>query len=89
MKIKDGIVVSKIQDEYVLIDSGVVKPAFHGMIKLNAMGKEIVDLLSKQDMSLDDLVKALLEKYEASYDEVYASVEAFIKELSKTSVLIK
>jgi len=89
MRIKQGIIVQKIEDEYVLIDSGVVQPAFHGMIKLNAMGKEIVDLLSKQDMSLDDLVKALLEKYEASPDEVYSSVESFIKELSKTPVLIK
>lgn len=89
MRIKQGIIVQKIEDEYVLIDSGVVQPAFHGMIKLNAMGKEIVDILSKQDMSLDELVRALLVKYEATYEEVYVSVNQFIMTLSNTPVLIK
>lgn len=89
MRIKQGIIVQKIEDEYVLIDSGVVEPAFHGMIKLNAMGKEIVDILSKQDMSLDELVRAILVKYEASYEEVYASVQQFIMTLSNTPVFIK
>ena len=89
MRIKQGIIVQKIEDEYVLIDSGVVQPAFHGMIKLNAMGKEIVNILSKQDMSLDELVRAILVKYEATYEEVYVSVNQFIMTLSNTPVLIK
>ena len=89
MRIKQGIIVQKIEDEYVLIDSGVVEPAFHGMIKLNAMGKEIVDILSKQDMTLDELVRAILVKYEATYEEVYVSVNQFLMTLSNTPVLIK
>lgn len=89
MKLKDGIIVQKIQDEYVLIDSGVAKPAFHGMIKLNDMGKEIIDILQKGDVSLEDIVKALLEKYDATYEEVYSSVKDFIDTLSKTPVLLK
>ena len=89
MRIKQGIIVQKIEDEYVLIDSGVVQPAFHGMIKLNAMGKEIIEILQSGDPSIEDATKALLEKYEASYEEVYSSVEEFIKTLSNTPVLIK
>ncbi|MCQ2801316.1 MAG: PqqD family protein [Bacilli bacterium] len=89
MRIKQGIIVQKIEDEYVLIDSGVVQPAFHGMIKLNAMGKEIIDILKNGDISIDEIVNALLSKYEASYEEVYESVNNFISELSKTPVLIK
>ena len=89
MKIKQGVIIQKIQDEYVLIDSGVVEPVFHGMIKLNAMGKEIIEILQSGDLSIEDVTKALLEKYEATYEEVYSSVEEFIKTLSKTPVLIK
>lgn len=89
MRIKQGIIVQKIEDEYVLIDSGVVQPAFHGMIKLNAMGKEIIEILQTGDLSIEDVIKALLKKYEATYEEVYSSVEEFIKTLSNTPVLIK
>ena len=89
MRIKEGIVIQKIEDEFVLIDSGVVEPAFHGMIKLNESSKLIIDLLTKKDMSEDELVQELLKIYDEKPEVIAKAVKEFIKELGTTPVLIK
>lgn len=89
MKIKQGVIIQKIEDEYILIDSGIVEPYFHGMIKLNEMGKEIITLLQEKELSEEEIIKILESKYDAKEGEISSSVNSFIKELSKTPILIR
>lgn len=89
MKIKDGVIIQQMQSDYILIDSGIVQPAFSGMIRLNKVSKDIVELLQKEDLSEEEIVNKLLEKYDGSKEEISNGVSYFIKELSKTVILVK
>lgn len=89
MKIKDGVIIQQMQNDFILIDSGIVKPAFSGMIRLNKISKDIVEMLQKEDLSEEEIVDKLLTKYAATREVVKEGVSHFIKELSKTVILIK
>ena len=89
MKIKEGIVIQKIEEEYILIDTGIIEPTFSGMVKLNETSKFIVDLLMKQDLEEEDIVNELAKVYDASKEELTEAVHDFIKELKKVSIFEK
>lgn len=88
MKIKKGIIIQQMQNDYILIDSGIVQPAFNGMIRLNKTSKTIIELLQNDELSKEELVDKLLEKYDAPKETITKSVDMFIEELSKTVILI-
>lgn len=58
--------------------------AFHPMMgnsyQLNAVGKEIVDLL-KQHKTKEEILEALSTKYEISQNELYIDMNDFISKL--------
>ena len=89
MKIKQGIVVQKIDEEYILIDSGIVEPTFSGMVKLNESSKAIVDLLMSKDLEEEEIVEELSKIYDASREELTEAVHSFLKELKKVPVFEK
>jgi len=87
MKLKDGLLINKIDDEYVLVDIGKVEPTFNGMIKLNETSKEIVDLL-KVDTSEDKIVDALISKYQTPRKTIQKDVKEIINELKKVNLIV-
>lgn len=89
MRLKEGLIINQIDDEYILIDLGLVKPVFNGMIKLNDTGKDIIELLKNKDINEDEIVSALLEKYDAKEIDIRNDVKDIIKELEKVKLLNK
>lgn len=89
MKLKQGLVVQKIDDEFIVIDSGVVAPSFSGMIKLNESSKRIFDLLLEKDLTEEEIVEELAKVYDATKEELSKAVKDFIKELKKVPVFEK
>ena len=87
MHLKDGIIIKHIEDEYLLLDSGKEPPIFNGLIKLNETGREIVDLLSKKDMDINELFDALNNKYEMDKNDFDKAVIPFLDKLKATNIL--
>lgn len=88
MKIKNGIVIRQIEDEYILVDTGKVLPKFNGMIKLNETSKDIIDLLSKDDLSMDELINKLLDMYDVDKETLTIEVENIITQLKEVNIIL-
>ena len=64
------------------------KKRFHGVIKLNATGSEIVHLLENEDLSLDALINHFYEAYPDDDKEmIKESVTAFINKLKEINAI--
>ena len=87
MKIKEGLIIKEIDNEYVLIDSGVVPPVFNGIVKLNKTSKTIIDLLSKQEYTYDELITKLLDIYDTDRGTLEVSIKPFLDELRRIKLL--
>ena len=87
MHIKKGLIIKEIDNEYVLIDSGIEPPLFNGLIKVNKVGKVIIELLMNNDYSYDELIKELLDRYDTDEDTLKASINPFLDELRNAKLL--
>lgn len=88
MKIKDGVVIRQVEDEYVLVDTGRVKPKFNGMVKLNETSKDIVNLLTNNDLSFDDLINSLLDIYDIDKATLENEVSDIITQLKEINIIL-
>lgn len=86
MKIKKGFVVREIAGKSVVIALGAASVSFNGMIELNGMARVFWDMLA-EGMSEDDMVKAILEEYDADEVAVRADVDNFVSSLSEAGIL--
>lgn len=82
MKIKEGFVLRKIADTYVVVAVGEATKNFKGMITLNETGGFLWEELSK-GASAGDLEKALLSEYDIDENTAKCDVEKFIKSVNE------
>ena len=80
MKLKDGFVLRKIADQYLVVPVGARAKELHGMLGLNETGAFIFERLSKGQKQ-DEIVKALREEYEVQENDALAAVERFFEKL--------
>ena len=88
MKLKQGLVTRQIDDEYILVDTGLVSPRFNGMIKLNESGKYIVSLLLDNDLTVDDIVNDINKNFDTTGMDINKIVNDFISELSNANLFL-
>lgn len=86
MKIKEGFVLRKMGDQAVVVSVGSASKIFNGMIKLNESGEFLWHHLT-QEATEEELVEALLGKYEVSEELARKDVAEFIKTISAANVL--
>ena len=89
MRMKKGLIVQQIENDYFLIDSGEEMPKFSGMIKLNETALTIVNLLMENDLSLDEIYQSMLKQYNTSLDELKEAIPPLINKLIKINLIIK
>ncbi len=75
IKLKKDLNVTDLSGEKVMIDFDSGK---YFMIK--GSGNDIWDLI-QEEITVDEIIKALLEEYDVSEDECVASVEEFLAKL--------
>ena len=80
MKLKDGVIFTQVADETIVVTVGEAAQAYKGMIKLNATGAFIAQLMLQQT-TREEMVAALRQEYEVdeatAKDAVAAIVEKF------------
>ena len=80
MKLKDGIITTEVNGEFVAVDAGVKGKRFNGMLKLNKTAAFIIDLL-KNETEIDSIVAAMTEKYDVDSLTAKQSAEKVIETL--------
>ena len=88
MKLNNDFLIHDTGNGEMLIPVGEETKKFHGVIKLNATGSEIVHLLENEDLSLDALINHFYEAYPDDDKEmIKESVSAFIEKLKEVNAI--
>ncbi len=87
MKLKDGFVLRKVADSYVVVAVGAEAKKHNVMITLNETGALLWEKLS-EGAEKSDLVAAILEVYDIDEATAEADVERFIEKVNTEGLII-
>ena len=88
MKLNNDFLIHDTGNGEMLIPVGEETKKFHGVIKLNATGSEIVHLLDEKDLSLEELLDYFYNEYpDANKEEIKESITAFINKLREVNAI--
>ena len=88
MKLKEGTIITKNDDEYIIVAAGEAGKFFSGIIRLNGTAAYIAELL-KKEISEKQLVEELLRKYEVTEDIASMSVREVVEKLFSVGLIEK
>lgn len=84
MKLKDGFITHESMDEHITVTAG--NTDFNGMIRSNKTAGFIVECL-KNDTTKEDIIEKMLEKYEASKEQIENDVEKILNQLNQIGAI--
>ena len=89
MKLNENFLIHQTENGEILIPVGDETKRFHGVVKLNNTGSEIVHLLENKDMSLDELLDHFYNEYpDADKNDIIEGVTSFINKLKEINAII-
>ena len=86
MKIKDGYVLRDVAGQAVVIAVGEASRTFHGMISLNATGKQIWQGVSR-GLRAEAIAQELSEEYEVDPEKALRDTNEMIEKMRAAGVL--
>ncbi len=87
MRIKQGFVLREVAGQIMVIATGEASKDFHGMIKLNATGKEIWQGL-QAGLSEQEIVARLADIYEVETEKAKEDTRAFVKQMKEMGFIV-
>ena len=88
MKLNNDFLIHNTGNGEMLIPVGEETKRFHGVVKLNATGAEIVHLLENDNLSMDALLNHFYEAYPKDDKEVIKqSVTEFVNKLKEINAI--
>lgn len=85
MKLKEGFVTQEIGGRQVMV--AVNGEAFNGMVRSNETAGYIVSLL-KNDTTKEEIVKTMLEEFDATEEQVSKDVDMVITKLREIGAIL-
>ncbi len=86
MKLKYQMETMLLEDRTIAVPVGEQAQEFHGIVKLNDIGAEILDMLHN-DVTEDEIVRAIEKEYDISYETLTKDIHTFLLELSDKGLL--
>ena len=88
MKLNDNFLIHDTGNGEMLIPVGEETKKFHGVVKLNDTGSEIVHILENEDLTMEELLKRFYENYPDDDQEVIKNgVSEFINKLREINAI--
>ena len=89
MKLNENFLIHQSDNGEILIPVGDETKRFHGVVKLNDTGSEIVHLLENNDLSLDDVLNHFYtECHNDDKEIIKKGVSEFINKLVEINAII-
>jgi hypothetical protein len=86
MKIKDGFMLRKFGDDFIVVAVGDDADNFNKLITLNSVGAFIYEKLSK-DTSADEVVNAIVDRYDVDKATAENDTMNFLANVRKAGLL--
>jgi len=86
MKIKEGFILRKIADTYIVVAVGEEAKKANVMITLNETGGFLWDKLS-EGADEEGLVQAILDTYDIDADTAKSDVKAFVAKVKENNLV--
>lgn len=86
MKLKDGVFLHQVGDEYMGVTQGIAAKSFNGLIRNNKTADSIMELL-KEDTTEEKVITTMLEKYDAPRELIAQDVLKIVEKLRSVGLL--
>jgi len=86
MKIKEGYILRNVAGSHVVLPLGEATLDFNGMASLNDTGAFLFEKM-QEDVTKEELVKALLEKYDIDETTATNDVEMFVEKVKGVGIV--
>ena len=86
MKLKDGVIFTKVAEETIVVTVGEAAEAFRGMIKLNGTGTFIAENML-QETTKEELVAALRREYDVDEALADQAVQSIIDKFESVGLI--
>lgn len=86
MKLKEGVIFTKVAEETIVVTVGEAANAFRGMIKLNSTGAFIAENML-QNTSKEELVALLRKEYDVDEETAAESVESIVEKFQSVGLI--
>lgn len=86
MKLKDGFITHSSDGEQIMVAVGDAADQFHGLVRSNRTAAFIIDCL-EQEYTKEQIVNAVLAKFDVSRDVVTDDVDKMIAELRQIGAI--
>lgn len=86
MRVKKDFILREIAGDYIIIPTGKTALEFNGLITVNEVGASLWNMLQKE-MTLEDLVKGILEEYDVEESVAREDIQEFLEALVKGGIL--
>lgn len=87
MKIKEGFVLEEVGNSYLAVAVGDRARSFSGLVRMNATGAFLWNLMQGRDISREELLSEVLENYEVSPEQAERDISEFEKKLRDGGIL--
>lgn len=87
MQIKKDFTMQKVGNSYIAVAVGETSKTFHGMVRLNETGAFLWKKMSEGDVTVDELVDALLSEYEVDRETAAHDVEQLVAQFRESGIL--
>lgn len=86
MRVKREFMLSKIGNDNVVVATGKLSREFSGVVMLNGSGTFLWSQL-QQDVTREQLISAMLDKYDVSEEQAAADIDRFLTKLRDSGAL--
>lgn len=89
MKIIDGFVVRTVAGKCVAVAVGKQARTHGAMVSLNEAGRDIFELLQKEDLTTEEVATRLAGIYDAPYETLLSDTEEFVGKLRDAGLIVE
>ncbi len=86
MRLKDGVIFTKVAEETIVVTVGEAAETFRGMIKLNSTGAFIAENMLK-DTTREELMALLRQEYEIDEETAAKAVDSVVEKFASVELI--
>jgi len=86
MKLKEGFMLHKVDNEYMVVATGKAAEQFNGLIRNNKTADFIYQQLLKETTE-EEIIEAMLQKYDAPREKITEDVHKIITQMRNAGLL--